>query len=263
MNWNGNSNGGYGQQNDVYDRMNNTKPIGGAKFPFVDKGRHKLLLLTLEEFMHSKDGPSARALFEVLESDFHQGGSYVVKIWKLVKPPKFDSQPSDADKFADFARKLKNAAPDFPIGQSIRVLMKERPAEQLARGTVIEANGVPNKTGTWTEIYWNAVQQSPEQITAMRQRAEAKGIPSTTDKPAQQPQQGYAPPHYAAQPPQQGYQMAQPQQPVQYAPPQAPQTQYAPAPAPVAPPQGGFLAQLPPPPGNGQGNGGQSGNGSW
>jgi hypothetical protein len=248
----------YGNGNDdVYNRLNNTREIGGARFPFIEDGRHKLALCTLEEFQHSSDGPCARALFEVLESNKHAVGTYVVKIWKLVKPPKFNTQPSDADKFADFCRKLKGAPVGHPIGNDIRVLMKERPRDQLARGTVIEANGVPNKKGNWVEIYWNAVPQAPTDIATMRQRLEQKGIPDTGAGPAQQPQA----PAYG-QAPQQGYQMGpqqygQPQAPAQY--PQQPPQGYGQAPAPQGPPPGGFLGNLPP---NNGGNG-QGGNGSW
>src|SRR5689334_2511646 len=105
MTWN--QGNGYGAQEDVYGRLNNTRDVGGARFPFLeDSGRYALC--TLEEFTHSSDGPCARALFEVLESRTgkHAVGSHVVKIWKLVKPPKFQNQPSEADMFADFCRKL-------------------------------------------------------------------------------------------------------------------------------------------------------------
>ena len=282
--WNGNGNGygqgnGYGPQ-DTYDRLNNTREIGGARFPFLE-GTGRYALCTLEEFMHTTDGPSARALFEVLEctDGKHAPGSYVVKIWKLVKPPKFQNGTTDADHFADFCRKLKNAPVGYPIGADIRKLMKERPAEQLARGSVIDAVASPKfakdpatkaviepRRVVWVDIYWNAVQQSPPDIAAMRQRLEQKGIPDTGAKPQQAPmQQGYGQP---MQP-----QYTAPVQP-QYAPPaqqgygQPMQPQYngtvpgAPVqPAPAAPPQGGFLAQIPPngpqgPQGGNNGNGG-------
>jgi len=272
MAW-GNNNGqgnGYGQgqsygQDDVYGRLNNTREIGGARFPFIEGGKHKLAVVTLEEFMHSSDGPSVRGLFKVLESTTHKPGSYVVKIWKLVKPPKYNTQPSDGDKFADFCRKLKNAPISYPIGNDIRVLMKERARDQLARGSVIEATGVPNKKGDWIEVYWNAVEgQTPEMIAQLRASIEQEGVPNTSGGPNQQ--QGYqqAPAQQQYAPPaQQAYQPQPMQQaPVQYQQ-QAPAQQYAP---PVAPqqqaPQGGFLAQLPPPNGNGNPQGGNGG-GGW
>lgn len=279
--WNGQNNGngnGYGQpqqqyggqQEDVYGRLNNTRDVGGARFPFIEDGTHKLALCTLEEFQHSSDGPSARILFEVLASNKHAVGSYVVKIYKLVKPAKFQGQATDADAFADFCRKLKGAPIGYPIGNDIRVLMKERPNEQLARGTAIECVGVPNKKGTWTNIYWNAIQQSPQDIAAMRQRLEAKGIPDTKGGPQQMQQQQvsypapgmqqYAQPQYAPQPMQQP-----PQAPPQYAyaqsgyqAPLAPQQPAAPAQA----PQGGFLAQIPPQ-GPGPQGGNNGGGGTW
>ncbi len=147
----------------------------------------------------------------------HPVGSFVVKIWKLVKPGKFPNQPTDADQFADFCRKLKNAPPGHPIGNDIRILMKERPLEQLARGTVIDANGVPNKKGNYVNVYWNAVQQGPQEIVAMRQRIEAEGVPSANGPTPPQGQQGYQQPGF-----QQVYQQhhGHPQQQQQHGPPQ-------------------------------------------
>lgn len=271
-NGNGNGNGyggGYsGGADDVYNRMNNAREVGGARFPFIEAGKFKLALGTLEKFQHKSDGPCARALFAVLESNnpAHPVGSWVVKIWKLVKQPKFDSQPSDAEKLADFAMKLKNAPRGYPIGNDIRTLLDGRPAEQLARGSVIEAVGVSNKKGNWVEVYWTAIPQTPQDIVAMRQRLEQAGIPSAGgqsqggQQPMQVPPQGYAQPM-----PQQQY--AQPQMPPQgYAQPPAqmpPQPGFAPQqPAqPQGSPQGGFLAQIPP---QGQGpQGGNQGGGVW
>lgn len=167
-------------QDDVYGRLNNTRDVGAPRFPFIEAGTHKLALCSLEEFQHASDGACARALFEVYSSNKHQIGSYVVKIWKLVKPAKYQGQASDADMFADFCRKLKGAPAGHPIGNDIRVLMKERVAEQLARGTMIECVGIPNKKGTWTNIYWNAIPQTQADIVASRQRVEAKGIPNSS-----------------------------------------------------------------------------------
>lgn len=277
---NGNGNGyGYGQADDVYGRLNHTREIGGARFPFLE-GSGTYALCTLEEFQHSSDGPSARALFEVLTSKDgkHAVGSYVVKIWKLVKPPFKPGMETDADRFADFCRKLKGAPAGHPIGNDIRVLMKERMNEQLARGTVIEGVAVPNQKGTWINIYWNNVAQTPQDIAQMRQRLEQKGIPDTRSGPqqpqgnfaAQQAQQALAQNPAFAQP-QQGYgQQAWNQQypnagvNPQYGAPAQPgpglqQQQYG---APAQPQQGGFLTQAQPgAPGPGPQNGGNSGQG--
>jgi hypothetical protein len=158
-----------------------------------------------------------------------------VKIWNLTKPSKFPNQPTEADEFADFCRKLKGAPAGHPIGSDIRTLMKDRVRDQLARGTVIEANGVINKKGTYVRVYWNNVPQSGQDIAALRQRLELEGVPSTTDGP----QQGGG----------------------SYAPQQMPQTQYGQPqqPAPQGPPPGGFLANVPTNGGSGQGGQG----GSW
>lgn len=269
MAWNqGNGNGnnnGYGQQqpqqaqyygDDPYARMNNAREQGGARFPFIDAGKHLLCLAVLEKFQHKTDGPCARAIFEVVQSSVHPVGSFVVRIFKLVKQPKFDSQASDAELLAQMCIALKGVKPGYPIGNDIRVLLEERPQEQLARGTLVECNGVMNQKRTWTNLFWNTVEQSMEQIVQQRQRLEAKGLPATG--PAQRGTGGGqyqdAPHPSQMQAPQQ---MA-PQQ--QYAPPaqQGYQQQYAPPvqQAPAQPPQGGFLQQAPVGPGPQGGNGG-------
>lgn len=268
---NGNWNNGpqnYGQQ-DPYAVGDTARERGGARFPFVE-GSGTYAVAQLEEFPHSTDGVSARALLKVLASKDgkHPVGSFVVKIWKLVKPPKFPNALTEGEEFVDFCRKLKGAPAGYAMGQDMRTLMKPAPvgraAEQLARGTVIECVAVPNKKGTWINVYWNHVQQSPQDIAAMRQRLEAEGIPSTGPQsqgtqggqyqgaphpsqmqgqyPAQN--QGSMPQQQSPYSPQQ-YAQQQPQQP------QQPQQQYA-QPA----PQGGFLGQATP-----GGQGPQGGNG--
>jgi hypothetical protein len=230
MSWNQ----GYGGD-DVYARLNNTKDVGGARFPFIEDGKHRLALVSLEEFMHNTDGPCARAILKVLQSQKHQPGSFVVKIWKLVKPSKYPQQATDADKFADFCRKLKNAPAGYAIGNDIRVLMKERPREQLARGTMIDCTGVRNQKNTWTEVYWNAVEQTPQQIASMRGMLESEGLPDGGQGQQLPQQQQFA--QAMQQNAQQGHTTVL-QNPV----PQAGQNSVAPAP---------LLAQLPP---NGNGN---------
>lgn len=260
---NGNNGNGNGQQNyggggygdDPYNRMNNAREQGGARFPFIEAGKHVLCLVTLEKFQHSSDGPSARVLYEVLKSDVHPVGSYVVKIYKLMKRPKFDSQASDAEALAQMCIALKGVKAGYPIGNDIRTLLEERAQEQLARGTVIECTGVLTKKGNWTNLYWSTVEQTMEQIVANRQRLEQKGIPQT--QATQQGTGGQAPQYTQQQaqaaPPQYTQQQTQ-AAPPQYAPasipwqgsPQAPQPQYAGAPMQPQAPQGGFLQQAQP-----------------
>lgn len=266
--------GGYGQAQDVYDGMNNARDVGQARFPFINGGQHKLALATLEEFMHRTDGVCARALLKVLESKGptpHQPGSFVVKIWKLQKPSKFPGQATDSDQFADFCRKLKGAPVGHPIGNDIRVLMKERPQDQLARGTIIDCNGVLNQKGNFVNIYWTGVPQDAASIAQMRARLEQEGVPSTAPQgggqfqnaphPAQMANQYPAQQGMPQQPgPQQGFVNQYQQQPMPaQQPPQ--QQQYAPQgqqPAQGVPP-GGFLANVPPQGGN---NGGGN-RGGW
>jgi hypothetical protein len=274
----GNGQGGYGNDDEAYNRMNNAREQGGARFPFIEPGRHILCLAVLEKFQHRTDGTSVRAIFEVLQSDNpkHPVGSYAVRIFKLKKMPKFDSQASDSELLAQMCIALKGVKPGYPIGNDIKTLIEPAPvgraAEQLARGTVVECVGVLNKKGNWTNLYWNTVDQTPEQIVQQRQRLEAKGIPQTGSQqqgtqegqyngaphPSQMQQQYPAQMQQATQGPQQGYQMSQQPwsqsqgqpQPQQYAP-QMPQQ-------PVAPQQG-FLQQAQPgapAPQNG-GNGGR------
>lgn len=261
--------GGYGQPQDEYDRMNNARDVGQARFPFINDGQHKLVLATLEEFQHRTDGKCARALLKVLESrgpNPHQVGSFVVKIWKLNKPAKYDSQPSDSDLFADFCRKLKGAPVGHPIGNDIRILMRERPQDQLARGTIIDCTGVMNRKGNYVNIFWTSVPQDAASIAQMRARLEQEGVPSTSSGPSQPAQNQYAgAPHpaqmanqYPAQQgmpqqpgPQQGFQNQYQGQPMPVQ--QAPQQGYGQQPQQQGIPQGGFLANVPPQGGNGGG----------
>lgn len=264
-NGNGQGNGygnGYGNgDDDAYNRMNNAREQGGARFPFIEDGKHILCLAVMEKFHHRTDGTSVRVLYEVLQSDKHPVGSFVVKIYKLRKPPKFESKASDAELLAQMCIALKGVKPGYPIGNDIRTLIEPAPVgraeEQLARGTVVECIGVLNQKKTWVDLYWKTVDQTPEQIVQQRQRLEAKGIPMVGSSSGTGGQQFQGAPHpqqmqqqYPAQQqyaPQQGYQQQQ-----------APQQQYAPQQAPVqGPPQGGFLQQAgTPAPGPQGGNGG-------
>lgn len=262
MSWNNGN--GYGQRNqaiseDTYNRMNNARDPGGARFPFINAGKHRLAVAVIEKFMTQKEGPAARVIFKVLESTSHKPGDFVVKIYKLAVDAKFENSISDAEAFADLCMKLKNAPAGHPIGQDIRTLLELRPADQLARGSVVDCFGVANARGNWVNLYWTAVPQTPQDIVAMRQRLEAEGIPSTGgQQPApQQPMQPqYGQPQQPMQP--QGYaQPMQPQQPY----PQMQQGYAQPQPQQPAP-QGGFLAQIPPQ-GQGPQGGGNQGGGSW
>ncbi len=196
MSW-GNNNGngqGYGGE-DVYGRLDQTRPVGGARFPYIEDGKHRLAVVTLEEYNSRKSGPSVRALFEVEESARHKAGTYVTKMWAVTKPPAFPNGITGADEFADFCRKLKGAPEGHPIGADIRRLIKERGAEQLARGMVIDVFGLTNAKGNWVNLTWTNVPQTQDQIAAKRARIELKGVPATGDSPAPQPQmqQGYGP----------------------------------------------------------------------
>lgn len=250
--------GGYAE--DHYGRMDNAKEIG-ERDPFIDEGPHRLCVLSIIEYLHQQKGPTVRITFEVLASQKHAVGSRVCKLYFLTKPSKFASQTTDSDRFADFVKKLKGITnPQHPVGKDCRTLLKDRAAEQLARGMVIDAMGVntsKNPQKPWVEVYWNTVEQTPETIGGHRRRVEgtpgllpAAFAPAQQTQYAQQPQNGYQQPGgYGSG--QQQYQ--QPMPPAQ--PPAAPPQQGA--------PQGGFLSQVPgfaPP--QGGNNGGNTG-GGW
>jgi hypothetical protein len=268
MTWNNGNGQGNGNTDDVYGRLNqHTQDRGKPKFPFLESSG-KYALCMLEEFLHLTDGPSARALFEVLEcrGGKHAVGSHVVKIWKLVKPPFRPGMETEGEMFVTFCRKLKGAPAGTEMGDAMRMLMKTRVAEQLARGSVIEAISIPKeyvKNGakaTWYNIHWESVQQTPQDIQAMRARLEQKGIPSTGGSPtAPAMQGGYVAPNLPQNMGPQGYANPSPAYVPSavtqgYAPPQA-------VPAQGVPP-GGFLANVPPNNGN-NGQGGQGGGSSW
>lgn len=193
MSWNqGNGQGnGYGQPQaqgpqDTYDRLNNARQITNRD-PYIEKGNHRLVVESLEEFPH-ETGPAVRATFEVLASASHAIGSKVATVWFLMKPAPKQGMVTDADRFADFCSRLKGAPVGYPIGNDIRTLLKDRAKEQLARGMVIDVNGVDKtakSTGkTYTQCFWSTVQQSPQDIAAMRQRLDTKA-PVLPQGPAQ------------------------------------------------------------------------------
>ena len=216
----------YGISDDIYSRLNNTKPVENRD-PFFAEGETVAMVLSLEPFNHQTHGPSARATFEVISSQVHPVGSRVCKMWFLVKPSKFASQATDADRFADFVRKIKGAPEGYQVGGDCAALLRDRVAEQLTRGMVIKGFGVntsKNPAKPFVDVRWTSVPQTQDEIRARRAKIESAPVAV----PAPQ-----APP-------------------MQYGPPAA---QAAPAPA----QQGGFLAQLPP---NTPGNTGTPG-GGW
>lgn len=290
MNWNGNNNGnGFGQppqgygapqgqgypqqpqggyQDDVYGRMNNSREVQ-QRDPWVAPGTHRLVVLEIKKWEDQKNGTQVRGTFEYVTSTNPnvQIGTRCCKLWKLTKRPMYESQISDSEHFADFVRKAKNAPLGTPIGAEIRNLCEPQrnggQAEANAmRGTLIEVNGVENEKKTYTNLYFTAVVQGPQDIAAKRAQLDIRlggtpGVPASgqgfVPQGAPMPQQGYAP---QGPPPgvpvqqyayaQSGYQAPLPQQP---------------AAAPQAPAQGGFLAQIPGWQGQQGGNGNGQGNG--
>ncbi len=251
--WNQGNGNGYGQgPSDVYDRLNNARQVNNRD-PYIEEGQHTLAVISIEEFP-SEQGAAVRASFEVLESNSMRPGTKCGTVWFLQKPTPKPGMISDSDRFADFCIRLKGAPAGHPIGADIRVLVKDRAADQLARGMVIRVLGVKKTAKTTGKSFvvmnWSNVEQTPQQIAEMRQRIEAKGL---VDPPRAQGQFQGAP-HPAQMP--QAYPAQQAQAP-QYAPPQVSQA-WPPAAAPQGVPPGGFLANVPPNNG-GHGNGGQGG----
>lgn len=259
--WNQNGNGnnnGYGQPqqqpqqaygDDVYGRLDRARQIDNRD-PYIEAGTHTLAVISLEEVDTQDKGKMVRGTFLVLESTSMRPGTKASEVWFLQKPPPKTGMVTDSDRFADFACRLKGAPQGYPIGADIRVLLRDRAAEQLARGMVIRCVGIVKRAKTTGKDYcvknWSNVEQSPQQIAEMRQKIE------TTPGLVEQPRStgGYVPP----QMPQAAPPMQQPQQ--QWQQPQTPPMQQAPQ-QPQGVPPGGFLANVPP-----QGNGGKQG-GGW
>lgn len=215
---------------DHYARMDRAKEIG-ERDPFIGEGPHRLCVLSIEEYMSQDKGPVARVTLEVMQSQTHKPGTRVTKLYFITKPSKFPTQTNDADRFADFIKKLKGITdPNYQVGKDCRTLLRDRAPEQLARGMAIDAMGVQaskNPAKPFVEVYWTSVPQTPEEIRSNRQRQESTpGLIVQRGAPAAQPQH--------------------------LAPPQ---------PAPAAPQQGGFLAGVPGFGGSGGNN--SSGGGTW
>ncbi len=275
---NGNGNGnGYGQNpNDVYDRLNNARQISNRD-PYIEEGTHTLAVITLEEFP-SDQGQAVRGSFEVLESSTMRPGTKVGAVWFLQKPAPKQGMVTDSDRFADFCCRLKGAPQGYAIGNDIRVLLRDRGAEQLARGMIIRAVGVKKIAKTtgkaFVVVHWGHLEQTPQQIAEMRQRIEAKGLVEPPRGNAGQFQGAPHPSQMQGQyPAQQGPYMPQ-QPPPQHATPlgyqgppvggYGPQGNAYPAQPqqPQGVPPGGFLANVPPQ-GQGGNGGGQGGGQPW
>lgn len=175
-------NQGYSQ--DPYDRFNNAKPINNRD-PYIEEGTHTLAVISIEEIpARDERGIMERARFLVLESNTMKVGSTVGSVWFIQKPPPKPGMVTDADRFADFCTRLKGAPVGYPIGADIRTLVRDRAAEQLARGQVIRAYGVKKFAKTVTEknkdgfvvVNWTHVPQTPAEIASMRAQIEAKNL---------------------------------------------------------------------------------------
>jgi hypothetical protein len=173
---------GYGNNTAMYDdalnRLNNTKDVD-VRDPFIGEGDSKLLLLELVPFGHATHGPSAKAIFEVLESQAHKPGTRVVKLWNLTKPSKFPNQANDADRFADFVRKMSGSPDGTQVGPICAALLRDRVADQLLRGMIIKATGIQtskNPEKPFVDVRWATIQQSQEQIREWRTKIEHNAV---------------------------------------------------------------------------------------
>ncbi len=202
-------------------RLDNTKNVENRD-PFFSEGENVVMLLELQPFVHLTHGPSVRATFEILESRTSAIGSRVCKLWFLCKPSKFPSQPTDADRFADFVRKMSGKPDGTQVGQICAALLRDRVNEQLLRGMVIRGTGVQtskNPAKPFVDVQWGTVVQTQDEIRHRRAGIDAK-FPVNA-----------APAAYVAPAPMAAYTA-----PVQAAP-------AAPAAAPAAP--GTLLSQIP------------------
>lgn len=170
-----------GQYDEALNRLNNTKAVD-VRDPFIGEGDSKLLLIELTRFDHATHGPTAKAIFEVLESQAHKTGTRCVKLWNLLKPSKFPSQATDADRFADFVRKMSGTPDGTQVGPICAALLRDRVGEQLLRGMVIKATGIntsKNAEKPFIDVRWSTIQQSQEQIREWRIKIEANAVSAT------------------------------------------------------------------------------------
>ncbi len=184
--------GNQGMSDEALARMDRTKSVTQHD-PFFGEGNHLVAVVSLENFDHKEHGPSVRGTFEILESATHKVGTSVVKLWNLMKKSKFESQATDADKFADFVLKLKNAPQGYDgVARDIRALLRDNTSKKADK--------------PYVDVRWTAVATTPEVIAANRQRIESQAPAATPMQapptPAYQPAPQYAPP---PAPPQGGF----------------------------------------------------------
>lgn len=246
---NGNGQGNGQWQTGMFDaavaRLDNTRPVGPPRDPFIGPGDHLLMVLETQPYSNEKDGPCMRATFEVVESRVHQPGSRVCKIWKLARPSKFPSQPTDADHFADMVRKLAGAPEGTQVGAICAAVIRDRVADQVLRGMYVKAYGSENAKKNYVNVTWTSVQQSEEQIKIRRAACDAKmGQPQPEPSMPSYAQQASQFANFGGQPPApQGYAQQYQQQPM---PPAAPQYQVQAVPPAHLPPTPMQYAPQPP-----------------
>lgn len=238
--------------------LTGTKPVNDRE-PLIGLEQGTGIILELTTFQHPEKGFSARARILVCESkgpEAHAPGSIVCALWFLERRPKFNSQTSDADRFADFVMKTCDCTDPQKVQQWGGALLVHRIGEQLLRGMFVKFEGRNvAKAGKPPYVVpsWMNVPQSPEQIAQTRAKIDQTHPiqPQIQQQVMQQPQVAYPnAPHAAMQPqyaPQQPQYQQQPQQP-------APQYQQQPVYAqppqqPAAQPQTQMQPQGAPPPG--------------
>ena len=232
--------------------LNGTKPVNDRE-PLIGLEQGVGIILDLQTFPHPEKGFSVRARILVCESkgaEAHAPGTVLGALWFLERRPKFQSQTSDADRFADFIMKVCECTDPAKVQQWGGALLVHRVNEQLLRGMYVKFEG-RNVAKAGKPAYvvpsWTSVPQSPEQIAQTRAQVDAthplqlRMQQQQIQQAPQQPQYAPQQPQYATQQPQ--YATQQPQYATQQQMQSAPQQPQQPAPA---QPQGAPMYPMPP-----------------
>lgn len=172
------------QYDAVMDKLDNVKPVGTLRDPYIPDGTHEFVILSIEPFRNQEQQLCVRARFAAEKSSVLQPGAVVAQLWNLDKSAPKPGMTTDRDRFVDFICKLQGVA----LGQhqaACRAVLKPR-AEggnleaQPARGSRIAGTGVPRVTKTgpnagksYTIVDWRTLAQDGAMIAAMRAQLDA------------------------------------------------------------------------------------------
>lgn len=191
MNGFGNNNGDY---SGIFGQIGRAKSMGGGYAPKLGLGSHRLALKSYRVKDSTKGlGQYIEAEFVVVNSSTHAQGETRGWVWFINSSGQFAAayEQDRAKKFLEAVGAcVGDDSPVEVIGANLAG------PDQAGKGLIIDCNVVPqtgknagktNQRGEpYTNIYWNPVKQSLEDLAASR--AEIEGMEPAAPAPSPEPQ---------------------------------------------------------------------------